>query len=153
MLLAIDLGLRSGFALYERDGRLVRFFSRSFASISTLKRAAFGVLGDLGPLELVIVEGDRVLGEVWLKAAEKRGARGMFVSPERWRSVLLYAREQRSGKDAKKNADALARAVIEWSKAPRPTSLRHDAAEAILIGLWGVVELGWLDEVPAELRR
>lgn len=153
MLLAIDLGLRAGFALYARDGRLVRFFSRSFASVTTLKRAAWSVLGDLPPLEVVVVEGDRSLGEVWLKASEKRGARGLFVSPERWRSALLYAREQRSGKDAKKNADALARAVIEWSGAPRPTSLRHDAAEAILIGLWGVLEVGWLDEVPPALRR
>lgn len=152
-LLAIDLGLRSGFALYGADGRLRRFFSRSFASISTLKRAAYGVLGELGPLALVVVEGDRALGDVWLKAAEKRGARGMFVSPERWRATLLYAREQRSGKEAKKNADALARAIIEWSHAPRPTSLRHDAAEAILIGLWGVLEVGWLEGLPAELRR
>lgn len=153
MLLAIDLGLRCGLALYARDGRLLRFSSRSFASITTLKRAAWGVLAEVPELEVVVVEGDRALGEVWRKAAEKRGARGLFVSPERWRSALLYAREQRSGKDAKRNADVLARAVIEWSGAPRPTSLRHDAAEAILIGLWGVVELGWLDDVPAELRR
>ena len=44
-----------------------------------------------------------------------------------------------------------ARAVIEWSGAKRPTSLRHDAAEAILIGLWGALELGWLAELPQEL--
>ncbi len=153
MLLAIDLGLRCGLALYGRDGRLVRFSSRRFASITTLKRAAWSVLAELPPLEVVIVEGDRALGEVWLKAVEKRGAEGRFVRPEQWRGALLYAREQRSGKDAKRHADALARAVIEWSGATRPTSLRHDAAEAILIGLWGVVELGWLEEVPAALRR
>ena len=34
--------------------------------------------------------------------------------------------------------------------AAHPTSLRHDAAEAILIGLWGVLEVGWLDE-PSEV--
>ena len=45
-----------------------------------------------------------------------------------------------------------ARRIIEWSGAPRPTSLRHDAAEAVLIGFWGVLEVGWLDAVPPELR-
>jgi hypothetical protein len=42
--------------------------------------------------------------------------------------------------------------VIEWSGITRPTSLRHDAAEAILIGLWGVLEAGWLPALPPELR-
>ncbi|MFP2934398.1 hypothetical protein ACLESO_56645, partial [Pyxidicoccus sp. 3LG] len=37
--------------------------------------------------------------------------------------------------------------------AAKPTSLRHDAAEAVLLGLWGVLEVGWLDRVPVELRR
>ena len=96
MLLAIDLGLRCGLALYGRDGRLVRFSSRRFASITTLKRAAWSVLAELPPLEVVVVEGDRALGEVWLKAVEKRGAEGRFVRPEQWRGALLYAREQRS---------------------------------------------------------
>jgi hypothetical protein len=40
---------------------------------------------------------------------------------------------------------------VEWSDAPRPTSLRHDAAEAILIGLWGVIRVGWLTTVPTSL--
>ncbi|MBC8076709.1 MAG: hypothetical protein H7Y32_11595, partial [Chloroflexales bacterium] len=46
-----------------------------------------------------------------------------------------------------------ARRVIAWAGAPRPTSLRHDAAEAILIGLWGALEVGWLPALPPELRR
>ena len=28
---------------------------------------------------------------------------------------------------------------------------RHDAAEAILAGLWGVLEMGWLRRIPAAL--
>jgi len=31
----------------------------------------------------------------------------------------------------------------------RPTSLRHDAAEAVLIGLWGVVAVGLLPGYPS----
>ncbi|MFP2902614.1 hypothetical protein ACLEQD_40940, partial [Corallococcus sp. 4LFB] len=59
----------------------------------------------------------------------------------------------RSGALAKDAADGLARRVIDWSHAPRPTSLRHDAAEAILLGLWGALEVGWLAQVPVEVRR
>ena len=47
----------------------------------------------------------------------------------------------------------MARAVITWSDLPAPTSLRHDAAEAILIGLYGVLEQGWLEDVPDAVAR
>jgi hypothetical protein len=53
-----------------------------------------------------------------------------------------------AGSRNKARADELPRRVIEWSGASRSTSLRHDAAEAILIGRWGVLEAGWLDRVP-----
>ena len=50
-------------------------------------------------------------------------------------------------------AGELARKVIAWAEASRPTSLRHDAAEAIMIGLWGLLRMGWLAELPKELQR
>jgi hypothetical protein len=75
------------------------------------------------------------------------------IAAERWRGELLYAREQRSGAQAKQHAAELARRIVEWSAAPRPTSLRHDAAEAIAIGFWGVLHVGWLEQIPEELRR
>jgi hypothetical protein len=73
------------------------------------------------------------------------------VSAEKWRALFLRQRDQRSGEQAKRIADGIARRVVEWSDAPRPTSLRHDAAEAILIGLWGVIDVGWLPGVPKAL--
>jgi hypothetical protein len=153
VLLGVDLGLRSGFALYGRDGRLVRFSSLSFGTRARLRRGVWSVLSQHEDVEVVVVEGDRALGHTWLKAAEKRGARGRFVAPETWRERLLLPREQRSGADAKRHADEVARAVIEWSGAKRPTSLRHDVAEAICIGLWGVLEEGWLEQLPEALAR
>ena len=45
----------------------------------------------------------------------------------------------------------VAKKVIGWSGAKRPTSLRHDAAEAILAGLWGMLKIGWLKEIPREI--
>lgn len=43
-LLAVDLGLRSGLALYGRDGRLREYRSQNFGSQSRLKRAVPSVL-------------------------------------------------------------------------------------------------------------
>ena len=64
----------------------------------------------------------------------------------------MISRDRRSGAGAKQSADTLARRIIDWSGAPRPKALRHDAAEAIALGLWGVLDAGWLDELPRALR-
>lgn len=147
-LVAVDLGLRSGLAVYGDDGKLRAFRSVHFASMAALKRGVFGLLQQAEGLEWVVVEGDRRMGDVWASAAEKQGARTQRVSPETWRAQLLLAREMRSGALAKEHADTLARRVVEWSGARRPTSLSPDVAEAILIGLWGVIHAGWLHVPP-----
>ena len=147
-LLAVDLGLRAGFALYGDDGRLRWYRSQNFGALPRLRRAAHSILHDLPDLQWLVLEGGGPLAESWQKAAERQAIPVLQTSAEVWRQVLLYPRQQRSGVDAKQHADRLARAMIEWSGAPRPTSLRHDAAEAILIGLWGVLQVGWLPAVP-----
>ena len=152
-LLAVDLGLRTGLALFGDDGRLRWYRSQNYVTLTRLKRAIHGVLADAPALAWVVAEGDRHLFELWEREAAKRGAAALRVEPERWRERLLLPREQRSGAQAKQSADALARRVIEWSGAPRPTSLRHDAAEAVAIGLWGVLEVGWLRALPPGLRQ
>ena len=121
--------------------------------MTRLKRGAYAVLNDIPDLDWMILEGGGDIAEVWEKEAEKRRVAVRRIGAEQWRERLLYMREQRTGKLAKRNAGDLARRVIEWSGAPRPTSLRHDAAEAILIGLWGVLYVEWLDALPAEVRR
>jgi len=110
-------------------------------------------LKELPGLAWLIVEGSGPLAEIWTREAERQQVAARQVRPEEWRETLLLPREQRTGIEAKQNADDLARRVIEWSGARRPTSLRHDAAEAILIGLWGVLKVGWLENLPAEVRR
>jgi len=104
-------------------------------------------------LRWLVLEGGGPLADIWSHAGERRGLEVRVIGAERWRERFLYDRERRTGGQAKANADTLARRIIDWSDAPRPTSLRHDAAEAIVIGLWGVLEAGLLDEVPAALRR
>ena len=147
-LLAVDLGLRAGFALYGDDGRLRWYRSQNFGTLTRLRRATQSTLHDLPDLQWLVLEGGGALADSWQKAAERQAIPVLQTSAEVWRQALLYPRQQRSGVDAKQHADRLARAMIEWSGAARPTSLRHDAAEAILIGLWGVLQVGWLTEIP-----
>ena len=152
-LLAVDLGLKTGLAFYGEDGRLVWYRSRHFGTAGRLRRRVQGLLGDLPELGRLILEGGGPLAVIWEHEAKRRGIPVRQISAEQWRQDLLYAREQRSGRRAKLSADAMARRVIAWSDARRPTSLRHDAAEAILIGLWGVLDAGWLDGLPDEIRH
>lgn len=138
MIMAVDLGLRFGTALYDADGRLVRYGSQHIATRGKLKRAVYGILRQIEGLELLVLEGDRALAEIWARVAERQGVEVIVTSAEVWREVLLIPRERRSGAQAKASADTLAREIIERSGAPRPTALRHDAAEAIAIGWWAV---------------
>lgn len=152
-LLAVDLGVRTGLALYGRAGRLIWYRSKNFGSAAGLKRGVKAVLDETGDLTWLIIEGGGHLAEIWEREAEWRGVAVRQISAGDWRSHFLLPREQHSGSQAKRVADDLARQVIDWSGAPRPTSLRHDAAEAILVGLWGVLEVGWLDAPPEALKR
>lgn len=152
-LLAVDLGLRTGLALYAQTGKLLWYRSKNFGSRERLRRGVPGVLAEIPGLAWLMLEGDRALARIWEREARSLSVMVGRVAAEEWRGKLLYAREQASGPRAKQSADGLARKIIEWSGAPRPTSLRHDAAEAIAIGLWGVLHVGWLKRIPVEVRR
>jgi hypothetical protein len=152
-LLAVDLGLRTGLALFCQDGRLQWYRSQNFGTVARLRRGAPGVLAAIPELVWLVIEGGGTLADVWRHKAERHGIQVRQISAEAWRQRLLYPRQQRTGADAKAYATDLARRVIVWSQARRPTSLRDDAAEAILIGLWGTLEVGWLPGLPEELRR
>jgi hypothetical protein len=152
-LLAVDLGLHTGLALFRGDGRLAWYRSQHFRTAAGLRRAARAILASIAGLHTVVVEGGGRLADVWEREGHRRGVHVRRVSAETWRLELLLAREQRTGAAAKQHADDLARRVIAWSDAARPTALRHDAAEAILVGLWAALDLGWLPELPAAVRR
>lgn len=113
-----------------------------------MRRGVASIFAEIPDLAWLVLEGGGQLESGWLREAERQGIQTRQISAETWRTTLLHPRQRRSGSTAKANADRLARAVIEWSDAPRPTTLRHDAAEAILVGLWGVLALGWLDNPP-----
>jgi hypothetical protein len=135
-LLAIDLGLRCGWAAFEESGRLLGYGSRHYGNLSALRKAIPQILAAYPHLAKLVVEGGGALYIPWEKEAARRGVAVIQVASEEWRKALLKPCERGSGVDAKAAADGLARDVIERSGAKRPTSLRHDAAEAILVGVW-----------------
>ena len=151
-LLAVDLGIRTGLAFFGLDGRLQTYRSRNFGTASRLRRAVPAMLDEHPELDVVVLEGGGPLATIWTHETERRQLRVRRIGAEEWRGRLLYPRQQQNRDQAKLSAREVARRVIAWSEAPKPTSLRHDAAEAILIGLWGVLEEGWLTDLPAALH-
>lgn len=135
-LLAIDLGLRCGWAAFGAAGKLLAYGSRHFGSRATLRKAIPQILDQYPALAMIVVEGGGELFVPWEKEAARRGLALKQVSGEDWRKSVLLPYQRKSGKDAKAAADGVAREIIERSGAKRPTSLRHDAAEAILVGAW-----------------
>ena len=151
-LLAVDLGVRTGLALYGFDGRLVWYRSKNYGSAAALRRGIHTLLNELPNLQHLVLEGGGNLADIWLTQTERRNLSVQQISADTWRREIFYPREHRNSVTAKQSAGILARRVIDWSNAPRPTSLRHDAAEAILVGLWGVIKLGWLPQLPTAIR-
>jgi hypothetical protein len=153
VLLAVDIGVKTGLALYGHDGRLLWYRSQNFGTAQRLRRGVRHVLDALPHLAWLVLEGGGPLADIWRREATRRQIPVRQISAEAWRQQFLYAREQRSGTQAKERATELARRIIIWSGARRRTSLRDDAAEAILIGLWGTLDVGWLAELPEAVRR
>jgi hypothetical protein len=147
-LLAVDVGLRTGLALYGPNARLVWYRSQHYASRTSLRRGVHGLLDACSEVSRVVLEGGGPIADIWVREAQRRGLSVQQIAAEDWRGRFFDSKDLRGRDRSKLTADVLARRIIEWSGAPRPTSLRHDAAEAILIGLWGVLEAGWLEKLP-----
>jgi hypothetical protein len=152
-LLAVDLGVRTGFACWGEDGRLRWYRSRNFGAAARLRRAIPALLDEVPDLARLVLEGGGPLADAWAHEGDRRALTVQRVSAEQWRALFLLPREHGSGPQMKAVADRLARRAIAFGEAPRPTSLRHDAAEAILIGLWGALSAGWIRRLPPDLLR
>ena len=124
-LLAVDVGVRTGLAVYRDDGRLIWYRSRNFGAAARLKRAIPALLHEAFDPEYVVLEGGGPLADHWEAASEKNGSHVRRVSAEEWRALFLLARDQRTGEQAKRVADGLARRVVEWSDTARPTARNH----------------------------
>ena len=152
-LLAVDLGVRAGLALFGRDGRLRWQRSQNFGNLARLRRAVPPLLRAAPSLAWLVLEGGGAPAQAWEREAAALGVPVRRVQADHWREALLYPRERRTGREAKQRAEQMARRIAVWSGARVPKTLRHDAAEAVLLGLWAVLDLGWLPTLPPELRR
>ena len=114
-LLAVDLGLKTGLALYGEDGKLRWYRSKNFGTTARLKRAVYGILKEIPGLAMLVIEGGGGIAEIWEHEAQKRGIAVRRITAEDWRKTILFSREQRTGAMAKERAARLADAVIAWS--------------------------------------
>jgi hypothetical protein len=140
-------------ALFGPDGKLRWYRSRKLGNTARLRRISHSLLEDIPDLAWLVLEGGGPLAKIWAAEAARREIPVLPVCAEVWRKLFFYPREQAGRSKAKRHASRIARQVIDWSGAPRPTSLRHDTAEAILIGMWGVLELGWIEALPEGIKK
>lgn len=139
-ILAVDAGLRVGYALFDIPSATLQWYrSHNYGAFARLRRGAATLIAAQPDLALVVVEGGGSVAEPWQKAADFHGIPYCQIPAERWRQDLLYDREQRSGSQAKRAAQQYASQTITNAHAPNHfNQLRHDAAEAILVGEWAL---------------
>lgn len=147
-LLAIDAGVKTGLALYGRPDKLIWYRSHNMGSVNSLRKAAGHILHSIEGLSMIVVEGGGPVAEVWKKEAVQLGLEIIHTDAGVWRKELLYPREYRDSGTAKQAAIGLAKQIIGKSDAPSANFPTHDAAEAVLIGLWGCKRFGWIKELP-----
>lgn len=151
-LLAIDLGVKTGLALFNDQGKLVWYRSHNYGNKRRLKNNISEIFHSLPGLSNLVIEGGGPIAELWKSKAVRYNLPTIQVFAEEWRKELFFDRQIRNGPMAKQNAIVMARKVVTWSGIKKATAMRHDTAEAILVGLWGVMKTGWLTEIPAELK-
>ena len=147
-LLAIDAGVKTGLALYGRPDKLIWYRSHNMGSVSSLRKAAAHLLHSIEGLMVIVIEGGGPVAEAWKKEAIQTGLEIISTDAGVWRKELLFPREYRDSLTAKQAAIGLAKKIIDKSDAPSANFPTHDAAEAVLIGLWGIKKHGWIQELP-----
>lgn len=147
-LLAVDVGLQTGLAMFAEPAHLLWYRSQHLADPIKLKKLIRGLLREPPRPNHLFLEGGGRLADLWQREAQHLGIVVHEVQAEDWRRRLFYARQRGRRALAKQEADKLARQVITACGGKQPTSLRHDAAEAILTGFYGLLKLGWIDGWP-----
>ena len=140
-LLAVDLGLKTAWSLWNCEGRLIRYDSRRFSSKTKLKSGVWSILGEMLPIDIVVAEGDPKLAKVWFSC--HREWETELVQATDWRPDVFPSRLRRTGSEAKESAMELATELARGNGCGPTKPLHHDLAEAILLGYWAVLKRGW----------
>jgi hypothetical protein len=121
VLLSVDLGLRSGFALYNSTGHLISFAHHRFDTLQNLEASVLVELSSLSKvynLNHFVLEGDAVYGSIWTSAINQfaadyeKNAVIIYIAPAEWRDRLLTSKERKSGKDAKCASRLISRQIM-----------------------------------------
>jgi len=138
--------------MYSSEGKLLWYRSQNFGNKVRLRKAIPWILNIEEDVNYLIIEGGGPLRKIWDAHLEKRNIEVFHIMAEDWRKDILLEREQRKGKKAKEKAIAYAEKVIDKLSEKKSGTVNDDAAEAILIGLWGCIQQGWINNHDAILR-
>lgn len=143
-LLAIDLGLRLGWSCYQNNGHLIAYGSHHCGQAKKLNALSYKALKALPVGSHIVIEGNGHLLKYWSKNASKFDLELSIIAAEEWRSTCLSLHDRQDGKHAKNAALKIAQKLIRATSLHGAVTLRHDTAEACLIGWWGLHHLGWI---------
>jgi Icc-related predicted phosphoesterase len=169
LLLAVDLGLRTGVSLYNDIGKLIRYENFHFDSADDLKNAANRILHEWEAdasssstsqtwsiTRIAIEGGDPPLREAWHQASNGKQAL-LHVKPEEWRADLLTGKEKLNGENAKAASRLIARQIVaDYGDAAlelHDGKFQTDMAESVLLGLHVARRLGWMPTRDPPVRR
>lgn len=175
MMVAVDLGLRTGLALYSDDGRLLEYEHAVYETAEDLEAKCLKLMSEWEAkyqrpnnnenieddkasfhITHVAVEGaDVALRAVWKSMAEDHlHCRLLLVKPEEWRADLLLAKEKASGEAAKEASRLIARQIVaDYGGRLHEGKLATDVAEAVLLGYHVSRRLGWIPRKEPCVRR
>eukprot|EP00549_Striatella_unipunctata_P016234 CAMPEP_0118691036 /NCGR_PEP_ID=MMETSP0800-20121206/10454_1 /TAXON_ID=210618 ORGANISM="Striatella unipunctata, Strain CCMP2910" /NCGR_SAMPLE_ID=MMETSP0800 /ASSEMBLY_ACC=CAM_ASM_000638 /LENGTH=195 /DNA_ID=CAMNT_0006588765 /DNA_START=8 /DNA_END=595 /DNA_ORIENTATION=- len=140
-LLAVDLGMKAGAAVFDRSGAVLTVESHELIKNYTIGH--------------VVIEGaDRQLFAHWKTAIEEASSSiklARIVASE-WREDFLTKKEKKVTTKAKKAAALIARQILKDS-GYKKKKLSSDASEALCIGRYAIRALKWVDTtVPPVVR-
>lgn len=167
LLVAVDLGLRTGLALYSDDGRLLEYEQAVFETADELKANCLKLMADWEAsyqghdgksfhITHVAVEGaDASLRQVWRNIVEDHlHCQLLLVKPEEWRGDLLLSKEKVSGEAAKEASRLIARQLVaDYGGGLHEGKLSTDVAEAVLLGYHVSRRLEWIPRKEPGVRR
>ena len=145
--MAVDLGVKTGLAVYNSNGDLINYKSRNYGNAKRLKKAIYQILKEQENLHFLYLEGGGKLDKYWVKQAAKLGIEIKQLHAETWRKKLFPKHQAYyHSKPVKTYAEKQAKEILKAHAFPIPENLNKDVSEAILIGLYGCIEQGWINK-------